>query len=292
MPGAYHKLAFHRSDGGRRPADRHHPARAARQLRGARRPSRRRALPAAVRHHGAHAAVRRRGAGPRPPAGRARQGHRHRHDLHVRRHHRRHLVARAQPADARAASAATGAWPPTRRRGSPTDAGQAAYAQIAGLTPKQAQTRDRRAARASRASCSASRARSPTRSSSTNGRRGRSRSSPAASGTSATAAATTRCASALLERGERAALAPRLHAPPLRELGRGAQRRLADQPPALLRRADPAVVPARRRRRPDLRPAARPRRGAAADRPVDRRAPPASPRTSAASPAASSATPT
>ncbi len=32
-------------------------------------------------------------------AGRARQGLGHRHDLHLRRHHRRHLVARAQPAD-------------------------------------------------------------------------------------------------------------------------------------------------------------------------------------------------
>ena len=41
-----------------------------------------------------------------------------------------------------------------------------------------------------------------------------------------------------------ARLVPRPHAPPLRALGGGAQRRLADQPPALLRRADPAVVPA------------------------------------------------
>ena len=36
----------------------------------------------------------------RPRARPARQGHRHRDDLHVRRHHRRHLVARAEPADA------------------------------------------------------------------------------------------------------------------------------------------------------------------------------------------------
>ena len=43
-----------------------------------------------------------------------------------------------------------------------------------------------------------------------------------------------------------ARLVPRPHAPPLRALGRGAQRRLAGQPPAVLRRADPAVVPARR----------------------------------------------
>ena len=69
-----------------------------------------------------------------------------------------------------------------------------------------------------------------------------------------------------------ARLVPRPHAPPLRPLGRGAQRRLADQPPALLRRADPAVVPARRRRRGRPRPPDRPGRGHAADRPVVRRA--------------------
>ena len=42
-----------------------------------------------------------------------------------------------------------------------------------------------------------------------------------------------------------AGVVPRPHAPPLRPLGGGAQRRLAGQPPALLRRADPAVVPGR-----------------------------------------------
>ena len=41
---------------------------------------------------------------------------------------------------------------------------------------------------------------------------------------------------------------------PLRELGRGPQRRLADQPAALLRRAVPGLVPARRRRRARPRP--------------------------------------
>ncbi len=83
----------------RRPGDldRHHPPRAAAGLRRPRRPPRRRALPAAVREVGAHPAVRRRGADRRPRAGRARQGHRHRHDLHLRRHDRRHLVARARP---------------------------------------------------------------------------------------------------------------------------------------------------------------------------------------------------
>jgi valyl-tRNA synthetase len=47
----------------------------------------------AGRRHGDHAAVRRPGAGPHPSAGRSGQGHRHRDDLHVRRHGRRDLVA-------------------------------------------------------------------------------------------------------------------------------------------------------------------------------------------------------
>ena len=52
----------------------------------------------------------------------------------------------------------------------------------------------------------------------------------------------------------------RPHAAPLRQLGRGPQRRLARQPPALLRRADPGLVRARRRRRTPLRRAVAPRR--------------------------------
>ena len=68
----------------RRHPHRHHAARAARRVRRPRRPPRRSALPAAVRHHRAHAGVRRRGAHSRPRAGRPREGHRHRDDLHVR----------------------------------------------------------------------------------------------------------------------------------------------------------------------------------------------------------------
>ena len=48
---------------------------------------------------------------------------------------------------------------------------------------------------------------------------------------------------ALVARGERARLAPAHMRHRYDELGRGPQRRLADQPPALLRRADPALVP-------------------------------------------------
>ena len=49
----------------------------------------------------AHAAVRRAGAGQAAPAGRPREGQRHRDDLHLRRHHGRDLVAGAGAARAR-----------------------------------------------------------------------------------------------------------------------------------------------------------------------------------------------
>ena len=70
----------------------------------------------------------------------------------------------------------------------------------------------------------------------------------------------------------RARVAAAVHALALRELGRGAERRLGREPPALLRRAVPGVVPAGRRwpravRRGDCRV-----RRSAADRPVDGRA--------------------
>ena len=68
-----------------------------------------------------------------------------------------------------------------------------------------------------------------------------------------------------------AALAPALHAGPLRELGQRPQRRLAHLAPALLRRALPGLVPARRRRRDRPRPPDPGRRGRAAGRPVERR---------------------
>ena len=80
-------------------AHRDHPPRADPELRRPDRPPRRRALPVAVRHHGHHTAVRRRGAGARPPGRRDRQGRRHRDVLHLRRPHRRAVVARAAAAD-------------------------------------------------------------------------------------------------------------------------------------------------------------------------------------------------
>ena len=119
--GWFKRRRLHRDDAPRAPRRVRRPGRA----------PRRRAVPAAVRHHRPHAAVRRRGARrcalPRGP----RQGLRHRHDLHVRRHHRRHVVARAparDPADARlgrarAARAAAGDRDRGRARGVRGDRG-------------------------------------------------------------------------------------------------------------------------------------------------------------------------
>ena len=93
------------------------------------RPPRRRALPAAVRDDGADAAVRRRGARGRAPPRRAGQGLGHRHDLHLRRPHRRHVVARAgaaHPRDHRLGRPAA-ARPPRRRwsrRATPSSRGR------------------------------------------------------------------------------------------------------------------------------------------------------------------------
>ena len=100
----------------RRRRHRDHPPRAAAGVRRPRRPPRRRALPAAVRLHRAHPALRRRGRGAPAPPGRSGEGLRHRHDLHLRRPHRRHLVARAAAAHPGRSSPPTAASaPPTSR---------------------------------------------------------------------------------------------------------------------------------------------------------------------------------
>ena len=165
------------------------PPRADPGLRGAGGPPRRRALPAAVRHDGDDAAVRRRGAGARPRAGRPGQGLGHRDDLHLRRHHRRHLVARARPAGAQ------------HRRPRRPDRADAARRRGAGAL-RRAGRQDREAgAEAHRRA--ARRLRRPRRRAQGDHPPGevlrdaataRSRSSRAGSGTCATAAATPTCA--------------------------------------------------------------------------------------------------
>ena len=242
-------------DGGGR--DRDHPARAAAGLRGPGGPPRRRALPAPVRHRGGHPPVRRAGAGPGPPAGRPREGLGHRHDLHLRRHHRRGLVARARPCPPGPSSGATaGSLPvewgsaglgvrrPGGRRPRPTTSWPAGPSSRPRPGSSSCWPRPGRS--------SASPGPSPTRSSSTRRATGRSRSSPPGSGSSAPCPCGTGCSSP----GRGAPLAPALHGPPLPGLGGGAERRLEHQPAALLRRALPGLVPGRRRRRGRLRPAA------------------------------------
>ena len=96
----------------------------------------------------------------------------------------------------------------------------------------------------------------------------------------------------LLERGRELQWHPRVHAGPLRELGRRPERRLVRQPAALLRRAVPGLVSPRRGRQRRLRVAARcPTKRSCRwiRRPTCR---PATPRRSAASRTASSAIPT
>ncbi len=87
-------------DARRRCGDRNHAARTASGVRGARRPSGRCALSAALRHRRADAPLRRPRARAGPRARRPGEGQRHRDDLHLRRHQRRHVVARALAAGA------------------------------------------------------------------------------------------------------------------------------------------------------------------------------------------------
>ena len=101
VPGVAVQVRFHRAGrAGGRPGGGDDPAGAAGRLRGPGRPPRRRPLPRPGRHDRDLAAVRGAGPGGRPPAGRPRQGDRAGHDLHLRRPHRRALVAGAAAADA------------------------------------------------------------------------------------------------------------------------------------------------------------------------------------------------
>ena len=237
IPGAYHQLAFHRGDGaGDVVIDTTRPELVASCVALVAHPDRR-ALPAPLRHHRGHAPVRRRSPDRRPRAGRPREGHGRGHDLHVRGRHRRHLVARAPashpgphrprrpllghhagldrhprgPRRVRRAGRQDGqAGPGPLHRAAPRDGRAAGRAPVdhppgqvlrAGLPP----AGDRHQPPVVH----------PQR-----------RAGPRAEGT-------------LPGAGPGAALVPGVHAPPLRELGRWAQRRLADLPPALLRRALP-----------------------------------------------------
>ena len=102
-PGRTTALALRLRVAARPDLHRDHAARAAARVRGVGCAPRRRALPGLVWHDGCDSPVRGRGAGACAPPRLPGQGIRHRDDLHVRRHHGRHLVARAAAADARRA---------------------------------------------------------------------------------------------------------------------------------------------------------------------------------------------
>ena len=92
-PAAYHRIAFARPDGGEPVLiDTTRPELLAACVSLVAHPDDERYQPLFGRTV-VTPAVRRRGRGQGPPVGRPRQGHRHRHDLHVRRHHRRDVVA-------------------------------------------------------------------------------------------------------------------------------------------------------------------------------------------------------
>ena len=197
---------------GRHP-HRDHPARAGPGVRGPRRPPERRAVQAAVRHRGHTPLFGVARPDPAAPPRRSREGIGHRHDLHVRRHHRRHVVARARPSRPqrrRARRHAAGRSRGARRAGTSEDpaAAQAEYDELRRQVDEAGAEADRRAAPRQSASSSAIRSRSPIRSSSGRTAHGRSRSSPTASGSSAAAVATPSCASALVERGKEIAWHP------------------------------------------------------------------------------------
>ena len=234
--------------------------------------------------------LRRRDPGPRPPGRRDGQGRRHRDVLHVRRPHRRHVVARAQPARAHRDR--------SRRPDPARDAGVARErAGRRGLRGAQGQD-DLQRPRGHRGR--AARDRRPRRRAQAHPadgqllREGRQAARDRRHPPVVHPQRWPRRRRARRDAGARRRdhLAAEPHEAPLRQLGRRAQRRLADLAPALLRHPVPGLVPPRRRRRARLRPPAAPPRGRSCRSTRRRRHPRATTSRSAASPAASSATPT
>ena len=230
----------------------------------------------------------------RAHAGRSRKGQRHRDDLHVRRHHRRHLVARAgaagargHPAERHAAAGDVG----RRRAGSRATPARGAAAYDAAGRPvgREGAREDRRAAAASPA-ISIGEPRPITHAVKFYEKGDR----PLEIVTSRQwFIKTIEFREALLARGRELQWHPAVHAGAVRELDQRPERRLVRQPAAVLRRAVSGLVSARRAT------ARRLRRGrsaahedAAADRSVDRRARRLSRRAARRSRAASSAIPT
>ena len=168
-----------------------------------------------------------------PPPGRARQGVGHRHDLHLRRRHRRRLVARARPPDPLASSPAPGASPRRRPPACPT---ATAWRAIAGTHREAGPAGHGRAARRVGRPDRRAPAHHPSGEVLRAGRPpARDRDQPAV--VHPQRRARRGAAPGAPRAGRRARLAPAVHEGPLRRLGERAQRRLAHQPAALLRRA-------------------------------------------------------
>ena len=212
----------------------------------------------------------------------------HRDDLHVRRHHRRHLVARARAARPRRSSVATVASSHEPAAGI-VDRGRAAYDRARRQDGQAGADPHRRAAHRGGRPRSANPSRSPTRSSSRRTATGRSRSSPAGSGSSATR----RPDDLLGPRHASCAGVPDFMRVRYENWVNGltgdwhiTRQRFFGVP-------FPVWYPvARRTASADSLPTDRRRRGPLARRPVDRRAPTATTSRSATSRAASPATPT
>ncbi|CAA9340443.1 MAG: Valyl-tRNA synthetase, partial [uncultured Nocardioidaceae bacterium] len=234
----------------------------------------RRALPAAVRHDRHLAGLRRRDPRARARGGRAGQGRRRRDVLHLRRPHRRAVVARARPARPHRDR--------PRRQAPPRDAGVAAPARGS----RGGRHGVRRAGRQDHLQRTGGDGRSPA-----GLRRPRRRADhhPADGQLlrEGRQAARDRLDPSVVHHqrrqgrrparrarraGRRDRVEPAAHAAPLRQLGRRAQRRLAGLTSAVLRHPLPGLVPPRRRRRARPRPPPAADRGGAPGRPLDRRA--------------------
>ena len=183
------------------------------------------------------------GADQGASARRSRKGHRHRDDLHVRRRHRRHLVARAVAAGAGDHSSRTARYAGDVGRcrlgiGRP-GGGAAALRRPGGTVGDQGPRADRRAP-ARRAAISSAIAKPITHHVKFYEKGDR----PLEIVTSRQWFFKTMAfREELLARGRELAVASRAHARALRELGERPHRRLVRQPPALFRRAVSGVVP-------------------------------------------------
>ena len=239
------------ADGRTGAAHRHHAPRAAGGVRGGHGQPRRQALRRLRRPDGAHADLRSRGAGHRRRQGRQGQGHRRGHVLHLRRRHRRVLVAHPRAAAA--------------HRGDPRRAAQRAGGPICGHAHQSRADKD--PGRPGRSGPGARPARDRAH-------RRRARALPdrdRVPGYLAVVRESPREQTALSGRGPPHALVPRVHARSLRELDRGPELGLESVPPALLRRAVPGLVLHRVPRAdhgPPRGPAHRPARGRSAARGV------------------------